>query len=188
MTLVQLILTTDQAELAAAALRDAANSEDVTLEESQVIYDLGYFLQTVGENPSKYRPNGKMATSIKRAQQRPGPNAGNTSASVKNKRKARQEKRAGWNKLRRKNRREMVANYNQAVETMAAERAEMEAAFAEQQAILDAEPKFDVFTVDGARIISGVPESMIRPVELDIDSIAQDESDATPVVPEIILP
>lgn len=180
--LVQLVLTGDTAELTAAALRDAANSEDVTVDESQILYEASVLFQTASEEPHRFPLTGKMATSIPRALRRkPNPNTGNTAASTRNKRKARQEKRAGWAKTRRKHRREMAENYNEAVRIMEAEREEMEMAYAEQQAKLADQPKFDIFAMDGTRLLGGVPESMIRPTPDEADK--NDEAK-----PEVILP
>jgi hypothetical protein len=161
--LVQLVLTVDQCEMINGAMRDAANSPDVTMEESQRIYDLGYIFQAASEQPSKFPITGKKAASLARAL-RLGKGPAQPQ-SRKNKRKARQEARQGWSKKRRKLRAANAKAYNEAVAIQEAEMAEMEAAYAEQQAKLEKEPKFDVFAMDGTRILSGIPESMVRPVE-----------------------
>lgn len=180
--LVQIVLTDDQCETINAAMRDASNSEDITLEESKTIYDLGYLFLQASEDPSRFPLTGKKSATLSRKLRRvKGPAQ---PVSRKNKRKARQEKRQGWNKARRRMLAKNVAAYNEAVAIYAAERAEMDVALAEQQVKLDAERKFDVFTVTGERIVSGIPESMIRlsEVDKDVDSIAEDAT------PEIILP
>lgn len=182
--LVQLVLTDQIAELTAAALRDASNSEDVTVEEAGILYDASRLFMAASEEPQRFPLTGAKATSLKRAVSRTPHvkgNSGNTAASTRNKRKARQEKRRGWAKIRRANRREMAENYNKAVATMEAERAEMDAIYAEEQAKLAEQPKFDVFAMDGTRLLGGIPESMIRP--------APDEDDENSEAnPEIILP
>lgn len=174
--LVQVVLTDEASELTAAALRDAANSEDITTAEADILYNQSLLFQAASEEPAKFPLTGAKATSLAR-KVRLGAKGPAQPQSRRNKRKARQEKRQGWAKTRRKHRKEMVENYNQAVATMAAEREEMEAAYAEQQAKLADQPKFDVFALDGTRIIGDVPESMIRPAEAP-------EADT----PEIVLP
>lgn len=178
--LVQLVLTDAMAELAAAALRDASNSEDVTVDESIILYDGSLLFQAASEEPTKFPLTGAKAAKLKRRVSRKPHvkgNSGNTAASTRNKRKARQEKRAGWAKIRRKNRREMAEQYNKAVKIMEDERAEMEMNYAEQVAKLNDQPKFDVFGMDGSKVLGGVPESMIRPSE-----------PAPEAPPEIVLP
>lgn len=159
--LVQIVLTDQIAELTAAALRDAANSEDATVEEAGIIYDASLLFMAASESPEKFPLTGKRAVSLTRRVRVKGP----PQPPRKNKRKARQERRQGWAKIRRRNRREMVDNYNAAVATIEAERAEMEMLYAEEQAKLADQPKFDVFAVDGSRLLGGIPESMIRPSE-----------------------
>lgn len=164
------------------ALEDSMNAEDFPDDDDTVAAwnDLRYFMERVLDNPGAFPPTGQLARSIKKgvAQVKGTSNT----PSRKNKRKERQMKRQGWNKARRRMRAKNAAAYNEAVATYEAEKIEMDKAYEEQQAVLDAQPKFDVFTVTGERIISGVPESMIRPVEKDVDSIAEDAAS------EIILP
>ncbi len=176
--LVQVVLTDQIAELTAAALRDASNSEDVTTDEAGILYDASRLFMEASERPEAFPLTGAKATRLQRQVRARGPAQ---PQSRRNKRKARQEKRQGWAKIRRKHRREMAENYNEAVRIMEAEAEEMEMAYAEQQAKLNDQPKFDVFALDGTRILGGVPESMIRP--------APDEADKNDEAkPEVILP
>lgn len=180
--LVSVTLTGDQAELVAAAMRDATNNEDITLDESKTIYDTGMLFQDASENPSKYPLSPKMAATL-RPFVRKAKGAAQPQSRT-NKRKARQEKRQGWSKMRRKNRAAMVKGYNEAVAIQEAEAAEIEAIHAEAIEKLKLEPKFNIMTYSGEIAISDVPESMIVAVkaELDVDSIAEDAAS------EIILP
>jgi hypothetical protein len=184
--LVQLVLTDQIAELTAAALRDASNSEDVTVEEAGILYDSSLLFQTASESPERFPLTGARATSLKRQVTRAphiNGNSGNTAASTRNKRKIRQESRARWAKIRRKNRREMAEAYNEARATMEAEREEMEMAYAEQQAKLADEPKFDVFALDGSRLLGGIPESMIKPAEVTPEEKAAFEAESGIILP-----
>jgi len=161
------------------SLQDSTDAEDfaeLDEEAREAVLDLKMFLETVLNNPTAFPPTGELARSIRKATAL----AKGTSKppSRKNKRKARQEKRQGWNKQRRKLRAANVAAYNEAVKRTEADREEAEAAWAEQAERLAAEPKFDVFAQDGSILMGSVPESMIRPVPVT--------EEASP--PEIILP
>ena len=87
--------------------------------------------------------------------------------SRRNKRKARQERRISFAKKRRKQNRELREAYNEAMAKLREEEAEMEAAYAEVQARVEAEPKFDIVDGQGQLIMSGVPESAIRPKDCE---------------------
>jgi hypothetical protein len=76
----------------------------------------------------------------------------------------------------------MVQNYNEAVAILAEERAEAEMIYAEEQAKLADQPKFDVFAMDGSRLLGGIPESMIRPSE-SVTAVGE-SAIALPTAPE----
>jgi hypothetical protein len=84
-------------------------------------------------------------------------------ASRRNKRKARQDARQGGHKRRRKERREMAEQYNAAREIVERDMAEAAEVQAETVARLETEPKFDITDAFGNVMVSGVPESLIRP-------------------------
>lgn len=101
--------------------------------------------------------------------------------SLRNKRKARQERRQGQAKQRRLQLKEFRGQYNEAMAKMRAEQEEMEAAYAEVEARVADEPKFDIVDGAGQLIMSGVPESALRPQE-------PEEVTDNPGAPQIILP
>lgn len=159
----QLVLTDDQLDLVASALRDATNNPDITFEQSQEVDDLRYFFETARDEPSKFPVTGKMAGSIRTAVRRAKGAA--QPQSRKNRRKARQERRMRTSKERRKFRAVIAKSYNEAVERMRQEDEEARIAHEEMVARLEAQPKFNVFAADGRVLLAGIPEEMIRPAE-----------------------
>lgn len=199
--LVEIVLTEEQVGLLSVAagltLRSNEDTEHglITLtEEEQADYErLAVFLTTVAANPQHFPVTGRMARSIKKrtlASRLPRPAAGDTARSVRNKRKARQEKRQGASKRRRKERREHVAAFNKARERYEADVKEMQEIQEQRQREIENEPKFDVTDIMGNVVIAGVPKSMIRPVVNGADLVDEHAEDLRLLAdaPKIILP
>jgi hypothetical protein len=169
--LTQIVLTDDQALLTRQLIDIAlANSTEEEIgDAADDAMRLAVFFGAVAAEPERFPVTGTMARALKQAQrQAKGPAQ---PASRRNRRKARQEKRTSFHKRRRKETRETREAYNAAVAAMAAEREEMGAAFAEKRAQLEAEPKVNVTDAMGNVIIAGVPQSMIVPVEPEIEDL-----------------
>src|SRR5581483_12135148 len=110
----------------------------------------------VAAEPSRFPLTGQMAEALKRgARKAKGPAQ---PESRRNRRKARQEQRQSFHKRRRKELRETREAYNAAQAMLAAEREEMEAAYAEMRAKLEAEPKVNITDAQGNVILAGVPQ------------------------------
>jgi transcription elongation GreA/GreB family factor len=185
---VQLLLTDEQAELAAAALLDAEEqlkedvndlpeltSEDVAFKESrlaeiQQVGRLFLLFQDASERPAKYPPTGKMASSVRTIVRRAkGASQPNTR---RNRRKARQAERRAYRKFTRLHRREIAEQYNAAVEQMEKEQAEYEAAQRELEERIADQPTFTIRDGWGNDVMVGVPAEFIldaegRPVLLE---------------------
>lgn len=192
MRFVQLILTDEQAELAAAALRDAeaqlktmrTDADPETEKEADYMSGLGGDIAQVGrlsmlfqdasENPSKYPPTGKMASTVRRITRRAKGYAETPSRSRR--RADRHQRRRAMRHFARRNR-EMVEGYNRAVEMYEAEQAEVEAARAEVEERIERQPKFTILSGDGQTIMSGIPAEFV---------IAEETGDS--LLPKIIVP
>lgn len=165
--LVEVVLTTDQAAVLAAAsdvtLRAASESEYIALEEGeqQTLEQLAVFLAAVANNPQHFPVASNKGLTLKK--RLAAPKGAGQPQSRKNKRKARQERRMSFHKRRRKERRADAENFNQAREIVERDRAEMEEIQRERQAQLENEPKFEMLDSMGNVVLSGIPESMIRP-------------------------
>lgn len=131
LTPVQIVLTLEQIRLLNGAvgytLAEYTNdpeSELMDAEEASEFERLGTFFHEVELFPYRFRPQGKLATSIRpfiraaKGTAQPGPR--------KNKRKQRQEKRRTFHKRRRAERKAMVEAWNAAVAMVEAELAEAE--------------------------------------------------------------
>lgn len=155
----------------------------VMTEEERSQYErLAVFFGTAAVDPSRFPLSPRQASRIKSVVKKArGPAQ---PQSRRNKRKARQERRIAFAKQRRKDRREFAAAYNEAMRKMAEEQEEMEKAYAEVQARIEAEPKFAVYDGVGNLIMSGIPESAIRPME----GGAPTDITGTVPPPSIILP
>lgn len=139
------------------------STEDQIGEAEADLQRLAVFFGAVAADPSRFPLSGQFAEALKRgARKAKGPAQ---TPSRRNARKERQEKRQSFHKRRRKETRETKDAYNAAVEAVAAERQEMEDAYAEMRARLEAEPKVNVTDAAGNVILAGVPQSMIQPVE-----------------------
>lgn len=176
MRFVQLLLTEDQAELAAAACRDAeqalaAESGDEWEAQtaagdpvSQSFYDaqqlgrLALLFRHASESPLQYPPTGKMATTVRSVVRRA---KGAAQPKPLNKRKQRQERRMRTHKERRRFQKEITASYNAAREQMEAERLEAEQYWHEFQERIEKQAKFKVVTADGRTVVEGVPAEFV---------------------------
>jgi hypothetical protein len=177
--LVQLVLTDDQALLTRQAIDlSLSNSTEDQIGDAEAdLQRLAVFFGAVAAEPSRFPLTGQFAEALKRgARKAKGPAQ---TKSRRNARKARQETRIGFAKRRRAERRDLVAQHNAVQEAMQAERQEMEEAYAELRARLEAEPKVNITDAAGNVILAGVPQSMVQPVEPD------HVSEATP---QIIMP
>lgn len=150
---VQVVLTDDHAVQTASAIALALeNSTEEQLggpEGEQVLKSLAVFFGGVAAEPERFPVTGRMASKVKRLKrQARGPAQ---PQSRRNRRKLRQERRQGGAKRRRQERAENVANFNQAMESLARDREEMEAAHQEQQAHLQTLLEAETLTVDEYR-------------------------------------
>ena len=68
--LVQLVITTDQARYAEAAIRDAGQSEEITAAQSDDLYNLSRIFDAAATQPEKFPLTGKRASSLKRRVER----------------------------------------------------------------------------------------------------------------------
>lgn len=91
---------------------------------------LAAFFQDVADEPLKYRPTGKAATSVRKIVR--GLKGPAQPQSRRNKRKARQEKRMGAAKRRRREQAQLTAEFNAARERIEKDMAEMEEAYREE--------------------------------------------------------
>lgn len=168
MRIVQVGLTEDQAKLLLGAAQIAVDrAEDYSINPAEVeeFKRLEMFLTAVMLNPEAFPATGRLAKTVKTLTRRAkGPAQ---PQSRRNRRKARQEQRQSFAKRRRQERKALAAAYNEARERTEAEMSEAEAAFQELRARIEAEPKFDIIGPNGEPILAGVPESFIRPVEVE---------------------
>lgn len=169
MRFVQLLLTDDQAELAAAALRDA----ELTLKEEvgkhkdetgddfpEVAEDLAQLgrlsmlFQDASENPSKYPPTGKMAVTVRSIVRR---SRGQAETPTRSKRRSgRHQRRRAERHIFRRNR-EFIENFNRGQEMYEADRLEAEAAAAEIAKKVEGMPTYAVTDGQGNVLMSGIP-------------------------------
>jgi hypothetical protein len=177
---VQLLLTAEQAELVAAALRDTeaaireeGTNEETTSEEvannervgeaARAVGRLSLLFADAAENPSKYPPQGKLASTVRDITRRAKGAA--QPEGRKNKRKARQERRIATAKERRRYRREMAEGFNKAREIMEQEAAEAAEFQAEIEARISDQPKYNVVDAYGNLIVAGVPAEFVKTEE-----------------------
>ena len=169
MKLVQLLLTDDQADLSAAALRDAEialkqirseTTNEATHEEIDAdIAQLGrlqLLFQDASENPLKYKPSPKLATirSIVKAAKVPVP------VSRRKRRASRAQRRKAERHEYRRNQ-AYIENYNRAVELHAKDEAEHQAALDEIEKRIEGQPTFTVTDGFGNPVMAGVPAEFI---------------------------
>jgi len=136
----------------------------VLTEEERSAYErLAVFFGSAAVDPARFPLSPRQASRLKSIVKKTrGPSQPQTR---RNKRKARQERRIATAKLRRKNNREFREQYNEAMAQLRKEQEEMEAAYREVEARVAAEPKFDIVDGAGNLIMSGVPESALRPMD-----------------------
>lgn len=165
---VQIVLTDDLALKARLAIDNIlADDNYVLTEEEEADYKrLAVAFGQVAANPSAFPVTGKMAPTIRRltraARRAASPGVAQPQ-SRRNKRKARQEKRQGYAKWRRRERRALVEQFNRARELYEAEAREAEALWAKEQERLDKQQKFNVIGPDGKILVAEVPaEKIVR--------------------------
>lgn len=188
MKFIQLLLTDEQTELTAAALRDAeealkderadrggveVTSEDATENErlSADIAAVGRLMllfQDASENPAKYPPTGKMAATVRsiarRAKGTPQP------ASRRRRRADRHQRRRALRNAFRRNR-AFTEGYNRAYAIQEQEEQEYQAALAEIQERVKDQPKYAITDGFGNTIMAGVPAEFVLDAEgLPLDS------------------
>lgn len=176
---VQILLTDEQAELAAAALRDAEaqlvelQSEDdgfeTTSEQREVLQEdiarlgrLSLLFQDASENPAKYPPSPKMAASIKRFRKTVQGEA--QPQSLRKKRSGRHQRRRATRHFFRRNR-DLIEGVNRAREMYEKEAEEHAQAVAEIEERVKDQPKFTVTDGFGNTIMAGVPAEFILDAE-----------------------
>jgi hypothetical protein len=117
------------------------------------------FFGTAAVDPARFplspRQAARLKSIVKRAKGPVQPQ------SRRNKRKARQERRQSFHKRRRQERKQFTEQYNAAYAEMLKEQEEMEKAYAEIQARVANETKFDIVDGQGNLIMAGVPQSAI---------------------------
>jgi hypothetical protein len=167
------------------------STEDQIGDAEADLQRLAVFFGAVAAEPSRFPLSGQFAEALKRgARKAKGPAQ---PKSRRNARKVRQEKRIGAAKRRRAARRDFVAQHNAVQEAMQAEHQEMNEAYEEMRARLDAEPKFNITDVAGNVILAGVPKSMVQPVpDPDgpeaFEGTLMDGLEHEPPYPQIIMP
>ena len=179
MQFVQTLITDEQAlkiRLAIDLILQDPERFVMTDEERTEYERLAVFYGYAATTPSAFSPTGEMAQTVKQIIRRAkGPAQ---PKSLRNKRKARQERRTSFRKRERAQRREMAEQFNLAIEALAKDREEAEAAAQEVAERFKNEQKFDVYDAFGNLIMAGVPESVIRKHE---EAPAEDK-------PHIIMP
>lgn len=179
MRYVQPLLTDEQAELTAAALRDAeqalrelqseddgveVTSEQVSQREAmqEDIAQLGrlsMLFQDASENPAKYPPAPKMAASIRKFRKRVQGQA--QPQSLRKKRASRHQRRRAERHFFRRNR-ELIEGVNRARELYEQEAEEHAKAVAEIEERVKDQPRFTITDGFGNTIMAGVPAEFIR--------------------------
>lgn len=176
--LVQVLLTDEQAELVAAALRDAGyaltteadrpRADDVPHEEWQEAVEimqadiaavgrLELLFQDASENPLKYKPDPKNAIVRSIVKAAKGP------AQMPSRRKSRadrHQRRKAERAFFRRNRK-MIEGYNAAMATQREEEAEYAAMLAEVEERVKDQPRFTITDGFGHTIMAGVPAEFV---------------------------
>lgn len=140
-------------------------------EERADFQRLAVFLGEAAANPAAFPVTGEMATrvrSIVRRAKGPAQPQGR-----KNRRKLRQEKRQGFAKRRRAERRGMTEAYNAALTQYEAETEEAREAQAALEARIASQPKYNVVAENGQVILAEIPAEFIKPVEADQPEITR---------------
>lgn len=171
MRYVQLLLTDEQAELTAAALRDAedvlraqvtnteAAEDDPAREDVQALGRLSMLFQDASENPAKYPPAPKVAASLKKFRKRVQGQA--QPQSLRKKRAGRHQRRRAERHFFRRNR-ELIEGVNAAREAYEKEAAEHAQAVAEIEERVKDQPRFTITDGFGNVIMAEVPAEFIR--------------------------
>lgn len=162
---VQVALTDDLALKSRLAIDSILADDNYQFEdEERADFErLAVFFGQVATNPGGFRPQGKMAKSLRKVTRRvAGPSQ---PQSRRNRRKARQQRRQGYSKWRRRERRALVEQYNQARATYEQERKEMEEMAAADEARWEKQRKFRIVTPDGQVLVDEIPEELIQTVE-----------------------
>lgn len=159
---VQVALTDDLALKARLAIDSILADENYEFEdEERADFErLAVFLGQVATNPGQFRPQGKLAKSVRRVTRRVAGQA--QPQSRRNKRKSRQERRQGFAKRRRAERREMAARFNAAREVYEAERQEMDEIAAEQAARFERQAKYRIVSPTGDVFMDDIPAELIQ--------------------------
>lgn len=174
--IIEVAISDDHAELVAAAMSDVKANEELDDKTREMAGMLSSVFQGASENPDAFPPRPAVASSIKKRLTKM--KGTSQPQGRKNKRKARQEQRQGWNKQRRRLRAANAKAYNEARDIMEAERIEADEAHAERVARLQLEPKFNVVGMSGEVLLQDVPESML------IRQLAE----AVDETPKVVLP
>lgn len=195
MRFVQLLLTDEQAEWTAAALRDAEKDLKAQLDElgddaemwmaddAAMLGRLSMLFQDAAEQPSKYPPTGKRAATVRTIVRRAKGAA--QPQSRKNKRKSRQERRMRTAKERRRLRREVAESWNRAREIMEREAEEAREAYEALLARVADQPKYQVLDSAGNVVLDGIPAEFVRRVD---DGASVDGGRTLPEGAGIIVP
>lgn len=162
---VQVALTDDLALKARLAIDSILGDENYQFEDDERadFERLAVFFGQVAANPGTFRPQGKMATSLRKVTRRMAGPA--QPQSRRNRRKARQQRRQGYAKWRRRERRALAERYNAAREVYEAERKEMEELAAADEARWEKQRRFRIVTPDGNVLVDEIPEELIQTVE-----------------------
>lgn len=179
MKFVQLLVTDDQAELVAAALRDAeeqlkkvaAETDPQGLSREQ--YDgvnadmnalgrLQLLFQDASENPTKYPPTGKMAATVRGIARRA--KGRSKTPSLSRKRASRHQRRRAERHFYRRNRK-LIESYNKGLAEYEAAQAEYEASVAEVNERVKDQPTFSVTDGFGNVTLAGIPAEFIIDAE-----------------------
>lgn len=172
---VEIVLTDEQALMARLALDSLVSDDNYVMseEETAEFERLSAFLGIVAEYPHKFPVTGKQAASVRSAVRRVRGAA--QPQSRKNKRKARQERRQRYSKWRRRERKALAEQFNQAREIYEAEAKEVEAYWDELEQRIEKQAKFNIVTANGDTLVAGVPAEFIR------------KDDGTPAFPQLIV-
>lgn len=183
MQFVELVVSDEQALMTRAAIDLVLSDPEryVMTDEERADYErLAVFFGTAAIEPYKFPLSGRQAARIKSViRKAKGPAQ---PQSRRNKRKARQARRIGFAKQRRKDNREFKDAYNEAMAKLRAEEAEAEQAHEEIAARTANEPKFDIVDGAGQLIMSDVPASALKP------QLPRPVANDGPTTPGIVLP
>lgn len=175
---VQPLLTDEQAELVAAALRDAelavmeelagvvpgdaeddADRAEPLREDAAQLGRLALLFQDASENPAKYPPAPKMAASIRKFRKQVQGQA--QPQSLRKKRASRHQRRRAERHFFRRNR-DLIDGVNAAREAYEREAEEHAKAVAEIEERVKDQPRFTVTDGFGNVIMAGVPAEFIK--------------------------